>query len=108
LGLDSLTALELGNRLEASLGVTLSPTLMWNYPTIGALAPYLASKMNISLSPTEEAAPDLQDEVAMRAMVSSEVARLSDDEAEAMLLQELSRMDELQARSMTARENSDE
>ncbi len=45
LGFDSLMALELRNRLEASLGVTLSATLAWNYPTVADIAPHLGEKM---------------------------------------------------------------
>ncbi|MEM9455501.1 MAG: amino acid adenylation domain-containing protein [Myxococcota bacterium] len=37
LGFDSLTALELKNRLQASLGASLPPTLVWNHDTVGAL-----------------------------------------------------------------------
>ena len=41
LGLDSLMALELRNRLERALQRPLSATLAWNYPTVDALAGYL-------------------------------------------------------------------
>ncbi|MCC7361294.1 MAG: type I polyketide synthase [Anaerolineales bacterium] len=51
LGIDSLTAIELRNRLERGLGVPLSATLVWNYPTIAALAPFLAEKMGLALTP---------------------------------------------------------
>jgi acyl transferase domain-containing protein/acyl carrier protein len=58
LGLDSLMALELRRRLEASLGLTLSTTVIWNYPTIAALVPYLALQMGLPLTPEEaEAGP---------------------------------------------------
>jgi phthiocerol/phenolphthiocerol synthesis type-I polyketide synthase C len=45
LGLDSLMALELRNRLEASLGITLPAALVWAYPTITALAGALCERM---------------------------------------------------------------
>ncbi|MCB0171114.1 MAG: type I polyketide synthase [Anaerolineae bacterium] len=50
LGLDSLMSLELRNRLETSFGLTLSATLIWNYPTITVLVPFLAEKMQIPLA----------------------------------------------------------
>ncbi len=50
LGLDSLTAFELCNRLESGLKLTLSPTLIWNYPNIALLAAHLADMMKISLN----------------------------------------------------------
>ncbi len=42
-GLDSLAAVELAEALESTLGVSLSPTLAYEYPTIEALSIYLAS-----------------------------------------------------------------
>ncbi|MCC7360974.1 MAG: SDR family NAD(P)-dependent oxidoreductase, partial [Anaerolineales bacterium] len=57
LGLDSLMALELRNRLELSLGVTLSATLIWGYPTVAALAPFLADKLGLPLQAAPVAVP---------------------------------------------------
>ncbi|MGE0158271.1 MAG: beta-ketoacyl synthase N-terminal-like domain-containing protein [Gemmatimonadales bacterium] len=42
MGLNSLLAMELRNRLEGALGRALSATIAWNYPTIEALAAHLA------------------------------------------------------------------
>jgi phthiocerol/phenolphthiocerol synthesis type-I polyketide synthase C len=45
LGLDSLMALELRNRLESSLGITLPAALVWAYPTISDLAGAICERM---------------------------------------------------------------
>ncbi|HRI10300.1 MAG TPA: phosphopantetheine-binding protein, partial [Nannocystaceae bacterium] len=42
LGLDSLGASRLAARLSEALGRPLSPTLVWEFPTISALARHLA------------------------------------------------------------------
>jgi acyl carrier protein len=55
LGLDSLMALELRNRLEAGLGVTLPATVIWNYPNLTALGPHLAERLGLSLDEAGEA-----------------------------------------------------
>ena len=68
LGLDSLMALELRNRLEAGLGITLPVALVWAYPTISGLATALCARMGYeSSAPSAEpesadAEADLSDE----------------------------------------------
>ena len=66
LGLDSLMALELRNRLESSLGTTLPVALVWAYPTITDLAGALCERLGYApLANTEQtpdAEPDLSDE----------------------------------------------
>jgi hypothetical protein len=42
-------ALELRNLLEAGSGLSLSATLAWNYPTLGALASHLADLLAVPL-----------------------------------------------------------
>lgn len=49
LGLDSLMALELRRRLEKQLQFTLSATLVWNYPTVAALAAHLQPRIESSV-----------------------------------------------------------
>ncbi|MEL6787210.1 MAG: AMP-binding protein [Cyanobacteria bacterium J06607_15] len=49
-GLDSLIAVELADSLGAWLGQTLDVTLLWNFPTIEALAEHLSTQKNSSTS----------------------------------------------------------
>lgn len=49
-GLDSISALEIIDRLEFDLDITLPVTLLWSYSTISALASYLSHLQSISAS----------------------------------------------------------
>jgi phthiocerol/phenolphthiocerol synthesis type-I polyketide synthase C len=65
LGLDSLMGLELRNRLEASLGITLPVALVWAYPTISDLATALCERMDYAppaAAETSDGEPELSDE----------------------------------------------
>ena len=48
LGIDSLMAMELKNKFEADMGRPLRPTLIFDYPTVDALASYLAEEMGMA------------------------------------------------------------
>ncbi|HEY9089851.1 MAG TPA: beta-ketoacyl reductase, partial [Anaerolineaceae bacterium] len=94
LGMDSLMGIEFRNRLESSLDVTLSATLVWNYPTVNDLVPFLAEKMGITL---EETAPATPAEVpaAREPELSADIENLSDDDLAALLDEELKGLDDL-------------
>ncbi|KAF9396675.1 hypothetical protein CPC16_010246, partial [Podila verticillata] len=50
-GFDSITLTELGNLLNQKYGLTLSPTIFFEYLTIAALAAYLAQEYQALLAP---------------------------------------------------------
>ena len=63
-GLDSMMTVELRDRLENTWGFPLSRTLVWQYPTVNALADHLLTEMQLlddqpASTPTPETDPEL-------------------------------------------------
>ncbi|MCY1077694.1 type I polyketide synthase [Archangium lansingense] len=91
LGLDSLMSMEIRNRLEAELGLKLSATLVWTYPTLAALTPYLAEKLGLPFEdkdgePRAAAAPS---PAAPSAEPGSEIDEMSEEEVERLFAQRM-------------------
>jgi acyl carrier protein len=79
LGMDSLMSLELRNRLEASLGIRLSATILFTYPNTAALARQLLSLLDLDAAPANDAART--DERTRREReIEAEISGLSTDE----------------------------
>ena len=57
LGIDSLTAIDLKDRLEKSLGHTLRSTIAFDYPTAAEMAEHLAQKLFAPVSPIAPVTP---------------------------------------------------
>jgi myxalamid-type polyketide synthase MxaE and MxaD len=90
LGLDSLMGFEFKNLCEQTFGLSLSATMVWNYPTISALVGHLADKLGLKL--TDGMSPDAEDRFGKPGSgerftsVISSVEDLSEDEALEALL----------------------
>ncbi len=89
LGLDSLTAVELRNRLQTNLQSPLPVTLIYDYPTPSLLKDYLVALIAPPIS-SLEAADFFIDSTEQ----TQDIDNLSDAEAEALLLEELTRLGE--------------
>jgi trans-aconitate methyltransferase len=94
LGLDSLMAVELRNRLSAGLGLTrsLPATLMFDHPTIDAIASHLAQQVTRGAepaAPVPAAAAAPVAATAAGALSAADLAELSDSDVEALLIQKL-------------------
>jgi myxalamid-type polyketide synthase MxaE and MxaD len=91
MGLDSLMTLELRNRLERTVGIKLSPTMLFNYPTVAALAPRLLEKMSFELAgPQRPTAAEIPVPAG-----NANLDSLSKDELEDLLAKELACADDL-------------
>lgn len=84
LGLDSLMAVELRNRLQASTRRVLPTTLAFDYPTVAAVARYLERELLALDTVGTGRTPAAEDHAGL-----VEIGVLSDEEASRLLLEEL-------------------
>lgn len=94
LGMDSLMAVELRNRLQTSLGCAVPTTVVFDYPTIAALVDYLADVLRLeadAATPEDDLASVFEDS-EIETDSKPKTDDLSDSEAEALLLEKLDSM----------------
>ncbi|MEB3981643.1 type I polyketide synthase [Mycobacterium sp. 663a-19] len=75
LGFDSLTAVEMRNRLKSATGLALSPTLIFDYPNSAALAGYMHREL-VGASEQQASAAALGEAEIQRVVGSIPVKRL--------------------------------
>jgi acyl transferase domain-containing protein/acyl carrier protein len=93
MGMDSLMAVELKNRLEASLCSSFPATLAFDCPTIAHLTRYLARE--VLGWDTPATAAELPTDADEQAKALSEVEQLSDEEVEVSITQRLAKLETL-------------
>jgi acyl carrier protein len=104
MGMDSLMTLELRNRLEVDLGLTLPASVVWNYPTVTLLAGHLATLLTPAPAAAGAEAGDshparaeqrLAPTASSTAPSPEELDELSAAEVERLLADELASVDDL-------------
>ena len=84
MGLDSLMALELRNRLEALIGLRLPATLAWNHPTVVAMAAFIGEKLQAFTDVEAPLAAAPADDLEQ---LLAEIEQMPDDEARRLALE---------------------
>jgi len=85
--MDSLTSVELKNRLSLDLGISLPATLAFDYPNVTALTKYILLKLDESSPQPLKARNTMTTEIDIET-----IERLSEQEAEDTLKQTLKDM----------------
>jgi phthiocerol/phenolphthiocerol synthesis type-I polyketide synthase C len=80
--------MELRNRLESSLGLTLSATLVWTHPNVAAISNFLHEQLGYQLAHEPETAPSQPPEKASEEL-RKQVETMSRDELADALAREL-------------------
>ena len=91
-----MMAVELHNAVAMALGVSLSTTVLFDYPTLEALAGYLVRDVLALEAPEKpNGKPHKSKDNGQADVELAELAQLSEHEVESLLEQELATIDEL-------------
>lgn len=86
LGVDSLHALQLKNKLQDDFSLTLNVAAVWQYPTVQKLSDFIASELNLEAQFSNKTEADKEEPLPVKNDIESEVKNLSLEE----LMKELS------------------
>ncbi|NEO82298.1 beta-ketoacyl reductase, partial [Moorena sp. SIO4G3] len=95
LGMDSLTSVELRNKLQSSLKRSLPSSLAFSYSTINQLVDYLAQKLNLTDTQQEDTELRSLDSYEEKSSELSDTSPRTEFELEASLLKELEELENL-------------
>ncbi|WNZ58986.1 beta-ketoacyl reductase [Myxococcus sp. MxC21-1] len=87
LGVDSLLAIEIKNRLASSLGRSLRSTLIFDFPTVNGLVAHLAEELELELGTEVQKKQEASREA--QGALSAEIQGLSEQELTSLIDQEL-------------------
>ncbi|QQR98564.1 MAG: acyl carrier protein [Sphingobacteriales bacterium] len=76
LGVDSLMALQLKNKIQSDFNITLNVSSVWSYPTVEKYANYLSDELNLK----EQYNQNIEQTTAKKNTIETEVDSLSLDE----------------------------
>jgi acyl carrier protein len=91
LGMDSLMAVELKNRIDDNLGISISPSMTFEYPTIAALAKYLTDLVQPLIESTSKTRVESLESISLDDNLTSVIENMSEVELDAMIAQELNK-----------------
>ena len=90
LGVDSLMAMQLRDRLSKSIEQPLSATIIFELPTIAQLATWILAQLYPDATTVSPTQPPSSPQTHLSSAAIEAVAQLSEEEAEALLIQKLS------------------
>lgn len=76
MGLDSLTAMELKNRLQHELDITLPTTILFDYPTINRLSEFLQLQIGVEEFPTQAKSNPIENSSSQQKGVTEKIPAL--------------------------------
>ena len=90
-GMGSVDAVEMAAELEHRLGRRLSPTAVYNYPNIAAMARWLAAPPTAGDSPVAGVSGALRAEDPPAEQILNDVRNMTEEDIKAFILQEMAK-----------------